>query len=371
MRIGVDVSSLASPCTGIGRYTYSLLIKMIPGGHDWILYSHKTISLEDFSFKNVKIRISKCPAKGSIYKVLWSQTALPLMANQDELDLFWSPAHRLPRYLSKYIAKVVTIHDLVWRHAPETMRPFTRLLDAKFMPEAIRIADQVVAVSKSTECDLIAEIPGAEGNINIIYGANSLGHIEFSKKFDKTDSGFFLFVGTIEPRKNLIRLLQAYSLLPPKVKTSMKLVIAGNNGWGKVNLLNKIKQLDLVDHVEVLFSIDDSTLATLYAHSQFLVMPSIYEGFGLPLIEAMSYGKPVIAANNSSMPEIVGNTGLLVDAFDIDSIAHGIKKMITNKKLREQFAKNAKKNAANYSWSQSAEKLIRVFEKAFELKKLN
>jgi len=185
----------------------------------------------------------------------------------------------------------------------------------------------------------------------------------------KNDRSFFLFVGTLEPRKNLTRLLQAYDSLPLSIKEKMKLVIVGGKGWGKVNLLDMITQLDLTEHVKVLGRVDDMALATLYANAQFLVMPSLYEGFGLPLVEAMSYGTPVLTANNSSMPEVAGNAGLLVDALDVESIADGLQEMITNNRLRERLAKNAKLNVSRFSWDNSAKKLITVFEKAIDLRK--
>ena len=167
----------------------------------------------------------------------------------------------------------------------------------------------------------------------------------------------------------MTRLLQAYDSLPLSIKGKIKLVIVGGKGWGKVNLLDTVTQLDLTECVKVLGRVDDMALATLYANAQFLAMPSLYEGFGLPLVEAMSYGTPVLTANNSSMPEVAGNAGLLVDALDVESIADGLQEMITNNELRERLAKNAKSNASRFSWDESAKKLITVFEKAIDLRK--
>jgi glycosyltransferase involved in cell wall biosynthesis len=372
MNIGVDARILSRPITGIGRYTLEMCIAL-SNIENVTLYLYSSSPIDSGIVSKLKSVTIKTHSWSNGWLVqFWAESYLPLWAKEDKIDVFWGASHRLPRFLSNRIARVVTIHDLVWKHAKETMHPITYFLEKFQMPVAVRKADLIVADSYSTKDAVITEFNIKSQNIFVIQLSFSNIQNPYSfdnlKKYD-IDSLYFLFVGTLEPRKNLSRLLQAYSSLPLSIKGKIKLVIVGGKGWGKVNLLDTITQLDLTECVKVLGYVDDATLATLYANAQFLVMPSLYEGFGLPLVEAMSYGTPVLTANNSSMPEVAGNAGFLVDAFDIKSIADGLQEMITNNELLERLAKNAKLNTSRFSWDESAKQLITVFEKAIKLRK--
>lgn len=372
IKIGIDATSLSRSITGIGRYTLEMCkaLSKLPN-ISLYLYSSAPIpcnalqgfKVEKILFKNLNNRI---------FRQIWSQTILPFLVNKDDIDVFWGPAHRIPLLLSHNIARVVTIHDLVWKYVPETMHPLSRVLESYQMPRAIRTSDAIVVSSKAT-----AEAVKKEFDINL----NKLSIITLGLPVQKellninlldtfyTDQSYFLFVGTLSPRKNLSRLLTAYSQLPNFIKDQAMMVIVGGKGWGNIKITEKMNTLNLLNHVKLLGYVDEPTLSALYANSKFLVMPSLYEGFGLPLVEAMSHGVPVLTANNSSMIEVAGNAGLLVDAFDVESISDGLKEMITNKERRENLAKNAILNASRYSWDESAIKLIKVFEKAIEFRK--
>jgi glycosyltransferase involved in cell wall biosynthesis len=368
MKIGVDARPLSRPMSGLGRYTWEMCRALSDINQiSLYLYSPSPINNSLSGLEPVTIRTHSW--NNIVLKQLWSESYLPLWAKEDEIDVFWGPAHRLPSILPNRIARVVTIHDLVWKYAKETMRPTAYFMEKILMPAAFRKADFIVTDSYSTKDAVLKEFNVTHQDIFVIpLAASNFPSFGSLEKYD-IDGPYFLFVGTTEPRKNLIRLLQAYGSLPLSIKGKMRLVIIGGEGWGKVNFLDTITQLDLAERIKVLGRVDDATLAALYANAQFLVMPSLYEGFGLPLIEAMSYGTPVLTTNNSSMPEVSGNAGLLVDAFDVESIADGLQKMITNNELRERLAKNAKLNESPSSWDESAKKLITVFEKAIDFRK--
>jgi glycosyltransferase involved in cell wall biosynthesis len=365
VRIGVDVRSLSEPVTGIGRYTLSLLEEMLlDKSHEWVLYSHRPILHGKWGMQNVTIRTLSFPKWVRGLYVPWSQFILPLWVKQDDIDIFWSPAHSLPRYLPKSIASVVTIHDLVWRHAPETMKSFSRFLDAKFMPDAIKIADQVIAVSESTERDLVSEIPEAKGKVKVIYEANSLDFVDFSKKFDKVDGEYILFVGTLEPRKNLARLVKAYSMLSESLRNKFSLVIVGGKGWGNENLELIIDQLNIKKFVKFFGYLSNDELVNVYSNAYLFVMPSLYEGFGLPLLEAMNFGVPVVTSNNSSMPEVGGDAAILVDPNNVVSIKNGIESVVLNPKVRTELSYNGFERSKLFSWNKASKETIDVFEKA-------
>jgi len=371
MRIGVDARSLSEPITGIGRYTLSLLeVMVLDKSHQWVLYSHRPLLHGNWSKKNITVHTWNLPKWARILRMLWAQSALPLMAKKDEVDLFWSPAHRLPRYLPNSIVSVVTIHDLVWKHAPETMRLFSQKLDAKFMPEAIRMADKVIAVSKWTANDLITEVPEAEVKTSVIYEAGSLTFSHSRSDYNLGEK-YLLFVGTLEPRKNLPRLLKAYSLLSCSIKDEYPLIIVGGKGWGEDDIDDIVKQFDIEKYVQFLGYLSDKELATVYQEASLLVMPSLYEGFGLPLLEAMSVGVPVVTSNISSMPEIVGDAAVLADPYSVDSIKEGIEKVLTDSELKSELSNAGYDQSKLFSWARAAKETLLVFEGALSKHKGN
>ncbi len=370
MKIGVDIRLLSRPLTGLGRYTLEMC-RALSNIKNVSLYLYSPAPIRDDIIGLEKATIRNKTWENGILRQLWSQSYLPLWAKKDGLDVFWGPAHCLPRWLPKNIARVVTIHDLVWVYAKETMRPFLHFLERYQMPLAVRIADNVVTDSQTIADAVKQKFTIDSDKLSVVPpGTNLAKSIAPFKSLQQfgIDRPYFLFVGTLEPRKNLIRLLKAYSRLEESLKKQTMLVIVGGKGWGNININNTIFDLGLKKHIRLLGYVDDSILATLYTRAQFLAMPSLYEGFGLPLIEAMMCGTPVLTSSNSSMPEVAGDGGLFVDAKNIGSITNGLKKLITNEKLRSTLASKAKNNATGFNWNESAQQLMSVFEKAISVR---
>jgi glycosyltransferase involved in cell wall biosynthesis len=372
LKIGVDARLLSRPLTGIGRYTLEMCRALSKVENiSLCLYSPAPFR-PDAILDLDKVNVRTGSWDSGVLRQLWSETYLPKWAANDAVDVFWGPAHRLPLRLPKSMARVVTIHDLVWKYAGDTMRPLSRLLERYQVPLAVRAADAVIVDSGSTAKAVREEFGIDYDKLNVVHLGVNLVAIEppFSslQQFG-IDRPYFLFVGTIEPRKNLIRLLTAYANLAQSVKEQAVLVIAGGEGWGSINIHDAVDSLGLKDKVHLLGYVDEPSLAGLYANAQFLAMPSLYEGFGLPLVEAMANGVPVLTSDNSSMPEVAGNAGLLVDAKDVDSISDGLNQLITNKELRSRLAANAKINAERFSWDESAERVLAVFENAIAVRR--
>jgi len=317
----------------------------------------------------VDFPLKKMNLINKFYRQLWSEIYLPLRIKRDKVDVFWGPAHHLPFLLSSKIPSVVTIHDLVWKYAGETMRPLSRLFEKIRMPHAIRKAYRVVTDSYSTQQEVLKEFKVHEGKISVIY----LGKPQRQTVLPVEDlislslmRPYFLFVGTIEPRKNLTHLLRAYAQLSEDTKQKAQLVIVGGPGCGHANLLETINESNLNSHVVILGYVDDAVLPALYAHAQFLAMPSFYEGFGLPLVEAMVYGTPVLTSNKSSMPEVAGDAGILIDPLDIESIGKGLKYLIESATLRADLTEKALKNGERFSWERAATQLVDVFKRIIQ-----
>lgn len=364
--IFVDARPLSDDrLTGISRYTFEVLTRVIPMGHHWTLCSHRPITIGDWNFKNVTIKC--CNIKSKYSRMIWAQSLLPYWANLDA-DLFWSPTPRLPLFLNRSIPSVITVHDLVWRHAPETMIPLSRLLDSILMPHAVRFCDSILAVSNSTRNDILREMPDVLGSkiTTVKLGANNLASL-ISKNIS-LHSPYILVVGTLEPRKNLIRLLEAFSLIDSTVRGPYKIIISGGAGWGDLQLMDLIAKYQLEGSVEVLGYQSDIDLANLYRNASFLSFMSLYEGFGLPLVEAMQFGLPIITSNMSSMPEVAGNAAVYVDPYNIYSIRDGLLKLMTDCNLHNRLSNNSIERGKLYNWDVVADETYAVIKRALKSK---
>jgi glycosyltransferase involved in cell wall biosynthesis len=179
---------------------------------------------------------------------------------------------------------------------------------------------------------------------------------------------YFLFVGTLEPRKNLDRLLKAFALLSQHCRDQFSLVIAGGKGWGGVDLNKVIQQHGLQECVKLVGYASDQLLATLYSHARFLAMPSLYEGFGFPLVEAMQYGTPILTSNTGSMPEVAVDAGLLIDPLSIVSISQALERLFFDDTLIEDLRFNSLTRGRLFSWAKCANETMTIFQEAMVLR---
>jgi glycosyltransferase involved in cell wall biosynthesis len=373
MKIAVDLGAYSLSDGGISRYIGCMLEEMLalaaPQRH-WYLYGRGPALQRFAQVRHATLRSDGLPP--DVGRIASLGTSLPYWARADRPDAFWGPAHRLPLQLPASTARVVTVHDLCWRQAPQTMRASTRWLDRLLMPRAIRQADKVIAVSHATAHDLREAFPAAAGKIAVVpEGASPLPQPQAvgTLRTFGIDAPFILFVGTLEPRKNLARLLEAFALLRSEPTHPPLLVIAGGAGWGAQALQQRCQALGIAPHVKLLGRVDDQALATLYRHALFLAMPSLYEGFGLPLVEAMANGTPVLTSNTASMPEVAGKAGLLVDPLSVASIHHGMREIAGNATLRQQMADAAWEQARLFSWRQSAQATFEVLQQAVKARR--
>ncbi|MEE4659441.1 MAG: glycosyltransferase family 1 protein [Halieaceae bacterium] len=362
MRIAVDAKLLSNPGSGIGRYTAALLEHMIPMGHQWLLYSERPFNSPLVDSPRVWKRTGHA-LEGSIKGLRWSQLSFARWTLQDVVDLFWSPRHHLPFLLPRETARVVTIHDMVWRQIPETM-PRRRLwLERALMGPSVRAADKVICVSRFTASEVSRYFPSAVGKCEVIpCAADTEVAINTTPSFPAPEH-FLLFVGTPEPRKNLPRLLRAYASLR-EAAALPDLVLVGARGWGDDNLPALIQELGIESRVHRPGHVSEADLQWLYAHATGLMMPSLYEGFGLPVLEAMQHGVPAIASSTSALPEVVGDAGLLVDPYSETEIANAISALLHEPGLRDTLSQRALARAGRFSWQRAAEETLAVFEAA-------
>lgn len=359
MKIGVDAKNLIGPRTGISRYIIEMSRQLARNGHQLFLYLPHKPQYALPEIENITYRISDY--HGLLKRLYWSRVILPQYAQNDQIDLFWGPAHRLPPKLNPTIATVLTVHDLTWRVVPNTMHWQTRIGEILWMKKALDKAHNIISVSQSTAKQLQEYYPQHSDKIHVIHcgfthHASQICQINSQSILKKyaLDTKYILFVGTLEPRKNLYRLLKAYAALSPQSRKNFPLVIAGGQGW-RLNKLNQfIKALELHHDVIQTGFVSDITLTIFYKNAYFLAMPSLYEGFGLPIIEAQKYGIPVLTSNTSSMPEVGGKAAYYIDPLCVGSITGGIQKLIEDSDLYQSLKAETQKNALKFQWMKSA-----------------
>lgn len=263
-------------------------------------------------------------------------------------DVYHCPTPRAPLTRGKP-PLVVTVHDLVPVLFPETMTPWSRLYSRATMKRVLRSADIVTVPSNDTANDLVSLLGFDAARVRVVW--NGVDAIFFSEAASARPivEPYVLFAGTPEPRKNLPRLIEAMKVVRQR-GFPHRLVIAGDRGWGDVRI-----QSDFVDHMG---RVQDERLLSLYAHSACLALPSLHEGFGLPAVEAMAAGTPVVAGAKGALPEVVGNAGVLVDPYDVDAIATGIERAISE---RERLVAAGRARAAQFSWPKAAESMAAIY----------
>ncbi|MDK4724023.1 glycosyltransferase family 1 protein [Rhizobium sp. CNPSo 3968] len=365
MKIGIDARNLVTSMSGIGRYVLEMSRHLALLGHELNFYLPESPNGELDDLPAAKLDVARFP--GGVRRMIWAQTELPRRALKDDVDVFWGPAHRLPFFLDRRIARVITIHDLVWRDMAATMRWQTWMADRWLMKPGVSVADEIVADSAATATALRAEFPGCSEKLNVVYpGLTTIGGTVAPSELSSfgIDRPYILFVGTLEPRKNLLRLLQAYAALLESTRQKFLLVLAGGQGWRLGDLKRHVAELQIESSVRLTGYVSDTDLAQLYSRARLLAMPSLYEGFGFPIIEANAAGIPVLTSNTSSMPEVAGKAGILVDPTDTQSIRDGLERLATDDSLHARLVENARLNSARFDWTESALQLECIFEKA-------
>lgn len=358
LKVGVDCRPLSRALSGIGRYTRELLnlLTQAPDVH-WFLYCDQVFDAPFANQPNVTVRLSG--QSGTLAEHLWYQIALPRQLKRDAIDVFWSPRHHLPLFIPASLRSVVTIHDLTWQRFPETMKPLQYWSERLQMPHSLRKAARVITISESSRNDLARYFPNIHARIRVI--PCGVTRLEAGACQRPIPPQYLLFVGTPEPRKNIQRLLEAYAQLPAVLRAAYPLVLAGGRGW-LVDLDQLVDQLGIRADVIALGAVSSAELGYLYSKAKLLLMPSLYEGFGLPILEAFQFGVPAVTANCSSMPEVAGDGGCLVDPLQVASIRAGIERLLTDPQAYADCVARIPEQLARFDWGRAAQITLEVLK---------
>ncbi len=267
--------------------------------------------------------------------------------------------------------KVVTVHDMVYKTFPETVRGRTKNMLDMGLKRSMKRADLIVTDSEFSKKEIIKYFPQHESKIRVVpcgvdaerfHPCTEPERIPEVKKSLEISGDYFLYVGTIEPRKNLERLITAYTAFVKKVGVnSPKLVLAGGKGWLDQGIFSRVEKLGMTEHIIFTKYVPSEDMNPLMCGALAFVFPSLYEGFGMPPLEAMACGVPVLSSGEASLPEVTGDCAVICDAYDPESIAEGMYRLYSSEELRRELSLNGLQRAKGFTWQRSAEMLMDVY----------
>jgi glycosyltransferase involved in cell wall biosynthesis len=368
-RIAFDARYINDRYHGIGRFAFQLLESMasLSTDYDFVVYRGR---IQDRRFnwegitqrQNVTLRFGPGPLYWPHEQLLW-----PIFIRRDRIDLFHSPYFPIPLLSRSKV--IMTVHDMIFERYPQYMpgawsRPYYKIL----MKLGLRKSQKIITVSNSTAKDLrnyykfplekLAIIPEGVDN-GFSTGETTIPLAEIRERYG-LNSQFILSVGARRPHKNFNRLIQAYSRISNEYPHNLILVGSYDTRFPD-GIKQELDQNDLNGRVKLLDWVPESDLPGIYQLADFVVLPSLLEGFGLPALESMACGTPVIAADNSSFPEVIGNAGILVDPFQVNQIEDAMRRLLNQKEVRERLTRLGLERAGEFSWDKAAQMTLDTY----------
>lgn len=371
MRIAVNSIFLQkNNLEGYGYFVQEIfrrLAKQFPQ-HEFIFIFDREYDEQFIFSSNIKPIVVAPKARHAFSFKYWYDVKLPMALRSIKPDVLIQPYGFCS--LTTNIPQVLVVHDLAFKHYPQFIAKhhlyYYRAYTKKFLNKATAIA----TVSEFSKSDIVQQYKIDPEKINVVYSAakNIFKPIDISlqqKTKEKYSDGreYFLFVGGIHPRKNLMNLLRAFSLFKKWQRSNMKLLVAGRMAWQYDDIVEKLKTYKYRDDVVLLNYLPEDELANITASAYAMLFPSLFEGFGVPVIEAMQSAVPVITSNTSSLPEIGGSAALYADPTDADAIAKQMLQLYKDESLRNKLIEEGKVQAAKFSWDKTAELMWEVIEK--------
>lgn len=370
MKIGIQAADLDyDRIDGTRVYILNLLkyFGKIDSEDDFFVY-HKgkfNPELTPEIFSNYKIKSIPFP-------FAWTQLRFCFQIGKDKIKRLWMPLHSIPLLKSKKIITTVTIHDLAFKYFPDHFRRVDLLKINLFTDWAVKYSDRIIAISNSTKADILKFYPNIpEDKIKVIYHGfdednfSGLGNPVKDEKIIKNfgiDKDYILYTGAIQPRKNLNDLIDAFAILKKK-NINLRLVLAGERAWLSDGIMKKINGSHYAEDILVLGKVKFKELGALYRNAKVFVYPSLYEGFGIPILEAMASKVPVIVANNSSLPEVAGSAALYFDAKNPNDLAEKIESIASDNDMAQELVSKGLERIKKFSWENCARETLEYIKK--------
>lgn len=372
MRIAIDATIIRKEITGTGFYIVNLLNGLVRYGasHEYFIFCDKDLLADYIEINKDNFHIIHKRFRNRIFRVFWQYFIFPLELKRLKVNLLHSPNYITPLIKAGFKI-IVTIHDITFILFPEKFTITKRLLYKIMVPFFIKISDKVISVSENTKKDLISTLRVPEEKIAVTY--ETIPEYYYQKTADKEVSskvlkkyginkGYILFVGMIEPRKNIISLLKAFYKLDSKL--DLDLVIVGKKGWYYKDIeayMAGMQNKKMKNSIIFTDYVPESEVKILYEEAVMFVYPALYEGFGLPPLQAMACGTPVITSNISSLPEVVGDAAIKVDPKDVDGLARNIILLSEDTVKKEELAAKGFKRSEKFGIENITIKTLDVY----------
>lgn len=347
------------PLTGIGRYTLNLAANLAPLVAPDRLTLFLTREVCDLNGLDCDRVVSPFATPHEVFRAAWEHIAVPFEARRHGIDVYHSPNYTLPLVLP--CPAVVTVHDLAFmdpRFHNRRLQVYLKLLTGI----SLRRAARVIAVSDYTRSQIEQRFPHVKGKVSVVYSGLDPSFVGEAQLVRRNGARpYILFVGSIEPRKNLRRLVRAYEIAMRSTGLPHELVLCGPWGWRYKPIAQSLEESPLRDRIRHIGYVPPADLPGLYANADLLAYPSLDEGFGFPIIEAMSAGTPVITSDRAAPPEVAAGAALTVPPENVDAIAAAIASVLTDSALATDLAEKGRARAADFSWTRTAEQTMDIF----------
>jgi glycosyltransferase involved in cell wall biosynthesis len=367
MKIVVNALGPSKVKAGVGNYLLNLIseLSLIDKENKYLIFTSSQ-NMHYYSNENSNFNVIDIGfwGRNKLLRIVWEQLILPLQVIDYKADILFSPGFVCP--LVKTSKNVTVIHDMTFFSHPQVHTFFKRIYFPFMIKQAVKRSEKIIAVSKNTKKEIIKFTNIVEKKIAVtLLAANRFPTSEITdeKKFLEEKYGiasdYLLFVGMIEPRKNINLIIESLTKIEDE---DIKLVIVGKKGWMTEELFERIKVNNLENKVIFTGFVPDKELSVFYKNARVFLYPSLYEGFGIPVLEAMSQGCPVITSNISSLPEVVGGAAILIDPENPEELADAVNKICKDDKFREELILKGFENAKKFSWKKTAQQTLGIFE---------
>lgn len=360
MTVALELQPCLGNRSGVGTYAYELAKRLKSGDSMEFVgnvfnFLGRNDNAASINGIEIPIRESRIFPYG-IYRRIWDLVPIPYesMFPGADMSIFFN--YIVPPHIRGKV--ITTIHDMTYLRFPETMDAKNLRRLRKGMKYSVERSDHILTVSEFSKREIINLLGVKKDRVSVVYNAPSIGTGAVAEK--EIHGPYILYVGTIEPRKNLTRLIRAFDLIKRERGIPHKLVLAGGKGWNNEEIYKTASNAKYSEDIEFTGYVDEPRKNSLYKYADVFIFPSLYEGFGIPPLEAMAFGCPVVTSNVASLPEIVGDAAELVDPMDEQSIAEGLWKALSDKVYADDLIQRGYEQIKKYTWAASARKLTDI-----------